>query len=260
MDSLEDDRYYSALNIEAERFANVVRETDLSRRVPTCPEWTFEQLTEHLGQAHRWVTAMVDQRTTSYLPPEEVDDIPLPSTSEECASWIRSGAARLSAMIREVGPDTPVWSWADDQRARFWLRRMVHETVVHRADAELAVGIAVRGEADLAADAVTERLELVSSPALAARHPELTELRGDGQTLHFHATDDGLGDAGEWLVRRTPDGVVWEHGHAKGDVAVRGAAVDLMLLITRRIPVDDPRVHVVGDRTLLDHWLEHTSV
>ncbi len=259
MASLEDDRYYSALNTEAERLANVVREADLSRQVPTCPEWTVGQLTEHVGQAHRWVTAMVDQRTTSYLPPEEVDDIPLPATSEECASWLRSGAARLSAVIREAGADAPVWTWSQDQRAGFWLRRMAHETAVHRADAELAVGITPTRAPDLAADAVTEWLEIVSSPAAAAHRPELAELRGDGQTLHFHATDDDLGEAGEWLVRRTPDGIAWEHGHVKGDVAVRGTAADLMLLITRRIPVDDARVQVVGDRALLDHWLEHTS-
>jgi hypothetical protein len=77
--------------------------------------------------------------------------------------------------------------------------------------------------------------------------------------LHFHATDEGLGDVGEWLVRRTPDGVVWEHGHGKGDVAVRGAAVNVMLLIMRRISPDDPRVEVIGDRALLDHWLKHTA-
>jgi hypothetical protein len=31
--------------------------------------------------------------------------------------------------------------------------------------------------------------------------------------MHFHATDDGLRDAGEWLIRCTPDGPLWEHGH-----------------------------------------------
>ncbi|MDQ3885713.1 MAG: maleylpyruvate isomerase family mycothiol-dependent enzyme [Actinomycetota bacterium] len=259
MASLEDDRYYSALDTEVQRLANAVGQADLSRRVPTCPEWTIAQLTEHVGRAHRWVTALVAQRATSYLPPEEVDDIPLPSTSLECSAWLRSGAFRLLTAIREAGTDTPVWSWADDQRVGFWLRRMVHETAVHRADAELALGGTVMREPDLAADAVTEWLEFVSSPTLVARRPQLAELRGDGQTLHFHATDDGLGEAGEWLVRRTPDGVAWEYGHGKGDVAVRGTAVNVMLLITRRIPPDDPRVEVIGDRELLDHWLEHTS-
>ena len=38
----------------------------------------------------------------------------------------------------------------------------------------------------------------------------------DGVTLHLHATDDGLGRAGEWLVRGAGGGVVWEHGHAQG--------------------------------------------
>jgi hypothetical protein len=39
------------------------------------------------------------------------------------------------------GPDEPAWTfWPDDQTCAFWFRRMAHETVVHRVDAELAAG------------------------------------------------------------------------------------------------------------------------
>ena len=75
--------------------------------------------------------------------------------------------------------------------------------------------------------------------------------------LHLHATDDGLGPAGEWLVRGTGGGIAWEHGHAKGDVAVRGPAADLVLALMRRRPSDS--VETIGDAALWEHWLARTG-
>jgi hypothetical protein len=135
---------------------------------------------------------------------------------------------------------------------------MAHETAVHRADAELSLGREFALAADLAADAVSEWLGLLSLPQAVEFRPELAELRGEGQILHLHSTDPGLGEAGEWIVRRTPSGPVWEHGHAKGDVAVRGAVVDLLLVLLRRVPPAQAPIEVLGDAAVLAHWLEHT--
>jgi hypothetical protein len=63
-----------------------------------------------------------------------------------------AGAARLAATVQQAGPDARVWTWADDQTAGFWLRRMVHETVIHRADAALAL----RRATEIASDGITE--------------------------------------------------------------------------------------------------------
>ena len=49
------------------------------------------------------------------------------------------------------------------------------------------------------------------------------------------------------------------HGHQKGDVAVRGLAVDLLLALLGRIPVNDERVEVVGDTALFEHWVRHVT-
>lgn len=246
MDALTSDRYHAALTADTERFAEVVGGADLATRVPTCPRWTLAQLAAHTGVAHRWVAAIVAERATRAVPEPASD---APSGPTELAAWLRDGAARLSAVLREAGVNTPVWSWSADHRAGFWLRRMANETLVHRVDAELAVGCSPVVAADAAADAVSEWFWLLAG--------EGAELRGDGETLHFHATDDGLGEAGEWLVHRTPDGVTWEHGHAKGDVAVRGSAAELMLVLARRAPVST--VTVFGDGALLDHWLSQTA-
>lgn len=161
--------------------------------------------------------------------------------------------------VREAGAETAVWSWTEEQTAGFWLRRMVHDTAVHRADAELAVGRPFEISAELAADGISEWLGLLSCPKLAAGSPAIGKLRGHGQTLHFHATDGGLGEAGEWMVRRTPSGVMWEHGHGKGDVALRGPAAELLLVITRRLPMSDPGIQVLGNEQLIATWLELTA-
>ena len=48
------------------------------------------------------------------------------------------------------------------------------------------------------------------------------------------------------------------YGHIKADVAVRGPASDLLLVLSRRRPLDAaPTLQLQGDRALLDHWIDH---
>lgn len=70
-------------------------------------------------------------------------------------------------------------------------------------------------------------------------------------TMHVHATDAD----GEWMVRVVDGRVVVEHGHAKGDVAVRGPASSLALLLWHRMPADDPSLERFGNTAVLDSWL-----
>jgi uncharacterized protein (TIGR03083 family) len=233
---------------------DVVSGADPALRVPTCPEWTLRDLVQHLGRAYYWAAAIVGSGTARPIPFEDVPDGDLPERTDHYSQWVRGGVTRMVDAIAAVGPEAAVWTWTDDRRAVFWLRRFTHETIVHRADAAIAVGRDYTVAPDLAGDAITESLELI--PALATYNPKLAQLAGTGQTLHFHATDL---DAGEWLVRRTPDGFTYEHGHAKADVAVRATAADLLLLLTRRTPTDAPGVEIFGDEALLAHWLAHTT-
>jgi hypothetical protein len=41
-------------------------------------------------------------------------------------------------------------------------------------------------------------------------------------------------------------------------VALRGAAVDLLLAVVRRVPVADTDIAVFGDAAVWETWLEHT--
>ncbi len=256
MTPLRNDRYLDALTVQSALFAEALTGAELQQRVPTCPDWTLHQLAEHVGQAHRWVTAIVTR--PALTPPEPTLGVAAPEEPAEISIWLRAGASELVDAIRAADPQTPVWNWADDHSVGFWARRMAHETAVHRADLELALGCEFVLEADLAADAISEWLGLLCLPRAVEMRPELAELRGDGQILHLHSTDPGLGEAGEWIVRRTPSGPVWEHGHTKGDVAVRGGAVDLMLVLMRRVPPGDAPIDMLGDTGVFEHWLDHT--
>ena len=100
---------------------------------------------------------------------------------------------------------------------------------MHRADAVLAVGGDFELPAELAADGVSEWINLATRAADLHRPPLQR-----GLTLHLHATDDGLGPTGEWTITHDEDGLNWSHDHTKGEAAVRGSAADLLLALTRR--------------------------
>lgn len=257
MAPLHSDRYLDSLTAQSALLAEALAGADLGLRVPTCPDWTLRQLVEHLGRAHRGAAGIVSRRITT-KPDFDPLSVPTPADADGLGTWLIDGAGELVEAIRSVGPETPVWTWADDHSAGFWARRMAHETAVHRADVELALGREFTLDADLAADAVSEWLSVLSLPQALEYRPEIAELRGDGQILHLHSTDPGLGEAGEWVVRRTPSGPVWEHGHSKGDVAVRGPVVSLLLVMMRRMSPSDASITVLGDAGVLEHWLEHT--
>lgn len=261
MTSLGDDRYDAELRAQTARFAAAVKDSDPAMPVPTCPAWTLGELTAHVGFGHRWASSIVERRAAGPVPHDQVEDVEVPKRADEQSAWLVAGARRLTDAVRESGPGASVWSWAEDKTAGFWLRRITHETLVHRIDAELAVvGRAAAVPSDLAADSVSDLLDMFRVLPRIDDFPALAGLRGNGQTLHFHATDPDLGSAGEWVVRRTPSGVQWEHRHSPGDVVVSGPARDLMLVLGRRANLDDSGLEVSGDQGLLAHWVEHSRL
>lgn len=134
---------------------------------------------------------------------------------------------------------------------------MAHETVIHRADATLAVGAEFTLDEEVALDALDEWMELGSLPQMFEFHPERRELLGPGRTLYFHATDTAA--ATGWLIDLTGDAIGWRRGHETAAVTVRGPLTDLLLVIYRRRPALGAGIEVLGDVQLLDFWLERVS-
>lgn len=253
MHAPEDDRFSAGLRGCTAELARII-DGDLDRPVPTCPGWTFRQLATHLGRGHRWAAQIVATRATAPVPMREVADGKLPEDPVRHASWLNAGADQVIEAVAAAGSDL-VWTMTGMRPASFWLRRRAHEAAVHLADAQLAAGRDVDLASDLAADGVGEWLGLIAAGTAGSAGA----LRGDGQSLHFHATDPGLPGAGEWLITRTSSGITVRHGHGHADVAVRGPAADLLLVLTRRLPPSTPGVEILGEQALLTHWLQNTS-
>jgi uncharacterized protein (TIGR03083 family) len=245
----------TALIDEHQAFADLVAAGDPAAPVPTCPGWTVQQLFRHVGRGVRWSAQMVSDQATEALDPRAVSDGKPPTDPAGASDWLMAGANRLLTAVDETGPDVPVWTFNGPRPAAWWIRRRLHEVVVHRADAAIAVGADFELDPALAADAISEWLELVV-PLSAADAPPLAA----GQSIHLHAHDEGLGEAGEWLISAAADGgLSWSHGHSKGSVAVRGAVTDLLLTITRRRAVAEADVEVIGDASVLQTWLDRTQ-
>ena len=246
------ERCYAEIEASTETLAGLVHGADLTRQVPTCPEWTLRQLATHVGRAQRWAAEIAGTRSEEFIPFRQVPDGRIPDDPALHAPWLRAGAARVIEAVREAGSDR-VWAFDGLRPASFWARRMAHETAVHRADAQITVGREPEFEPDLAADAIDEWLGFMSG--IGASDARVNALP-DGAVLHVHVADEGSG--GEWLVRREGNAVTVEPGHGKGDVAVRGPAGRLLLVLLRRVPPDDPQVEVLGDAALLTSWLAGT--
>ena len=248
---------YAAAFLEANRaFGEVIRSGDPSTPVPSCPEWTLEKLFRHVGRGDRWAAQIVIDRVEEYLDPRTVEGGKPPPDRDDAISWLHAGAQRLVDAVEQAGVETPVWTFLGPRPANWWIRRRLHEATVHRADATLALGRDYTLEPELAADAITEWLERVAAQAGSDGVPLPIE---HDHTLHLHATDPGLGDAGEWTIRADAGQISWSHDHGKGSVALRGAATDLLLALTRRVAVPDTDIAMFGDGAVWQHWLDHTA-
>ena len=259
------ERYGQALVDQTAQLAETARHAPVDAPVPTCPEWTLSQLVEHVGQTQHWVASIVEKRVSdpSQLPTSVAA---LPADQGAWGSWLAEGASQLAAACVDAGADAPVWNPAGDARSgtRFWLPRALAETIIHRADAAATAGVAYHLDAELAAGAITDHLAMMTSPGWAAQRPDSAgALRGSGQTLHLHASDEpSLGEAGEWLIERGAEGATWQHGHGDADVTVRGPATSLLLVLTRRRSISaglDDSLQASGDLDLLAHWIENTA-
>ncbi|WP_191876406.1 maleylpyruvate isomerase family mycothiol-dependent enzyme [Streptomyces filipinensis] len=263
MTVLAHDRYCDEIAHQVERLRTVVTSgADLSATVPTCPEWSLEDLVRHMGGALRWVDTLVRTRAQENVPPEQV---PLGGGPEERGDaaaldkWLAETGELVVGALREAGPDTAVWAWAGTMNSGFWARRMVHEITVHRADAVLTAGLPYEVAPDVAADAVDEWLQIVEWAQRNLPRDPAKDLRRPGSSIHLHATDADPALHAEWLIELGEEGVVWRRGHEKATVALRGPLTSLLLAFYRRLPLDSPGLEVLGEREVLEFWLERAT-
>ncbi|WP_329520068.1 maleylpyruvate isomerase family mycothiol-dependent enzyme [Spirillospora sp. NBC_01491] len=252
------DRYCDAAEVEIAAFAETVAAADLRAPVPTCPGWSMADLIRHLGGVYRWVGGMVRVVTPKRMGMRELG-VSFSQGPDDLRPWFAEGGRSLAEALRAADPDATMWAWGEGGRAGFWPRRMLHETTVHRCDAELALGREPAVPAEVAVDGVDEVLTILRTAVAFA--PKIENLRGDGEALAFTAPAAGA----RWIFTLLPDGYTWRREDAAGpgtrvQATVQGDAADLYLFLWGRRALGDPRLESSGDAALLARWSENSSI
>jgi uncharacterized protein (TIGR03083 family) len=232
MSFLGTEPYLDAIAVNAAALVDAAEVAGLDAPVPSCPDWVVADLLAHIGQVHRWAAANTTRDADAeFWSSREIDAPAAPAR----ADWVREGATALVTAL-DLDPETPAWTFGDfPSLVGFWQRRQAHETVMHRVDAQLAAGAVDAIDPTLAADGIDELLWLLPLRTWVQPDPTRTG------TAHLHCTDV----EGEWLLDFTPEGMRTERVHAKGDVAVRGTASDLLMWSSGRGSVEP--LEVFGD-------------
>lgn len=250
---MEPARLLDALLIEGRRLAAMPADA-LDAPVPAVPGWTLERVVRHTGKIHQWVAAVIEAGPQADLEQVAADLSGIPRGADCLPAYAESLTA-VHGALAALDPDEPVASFVGVTTARFWQRRQAHEVAVHRVDAADAVHgaggpVPESVDAALAADGIDEWARVFLAVRWNQRFgsfpPEI-----EGATVHIHGND--VPDT-EWLLTFADGSVEVEARHAKGDVALRGGAEELLLALWRRRPLDT--LDVVGDRSVAERLLD----
>jgi uncharacterized protein (TIGR03083 family) len=238
------DFWLAALREDAAAFRVAVAEAQTTAAVPSCPGWTIADLVAHLGGQYAFTTAHLLRGETS------APDLtrPAPPAGADPVRWWDEQSQALQATLEQLDADAPAWNWAPQSKTvAFWMRRMAHETAVHRWDAQFATITAEPIETKLALDGIAEILD---SWLPAGRGSGPASLVG---VVGLVATDAGH----EFFVRERPGGGVAlldtdtlldTEPHERA--VASGTASDIMLVLYGRLDVDV--LEIAGDARLLD--------
>ena len=235
----------------ADGFAILLAGGDLSAPVPSCPGWDLTRLAWHLGGVHRWARGAILEGHPDTPMPDG------PSGAPALTAWYREGAEALTATLHETDPATPCWTFGPRPRtAAFWFRRQDHETAMHAWDAAASQAGArpVYGTGDprQAADGVDEVAGFFFPRQVRLQRASPLEC-----SLAVECTDT----PGRWVL--AGDGAGPESARdAEADATVRGPAAALVLLLWRRVGLDNAGSNTVSldgseaaARTVLDAGL-----
>jgi len=234
---------------QADRFAAAVELGPLDAPIAACPGWDLERLTLHLGHIHRW--ARLAAATGTNPDPDGVPGPPDSSDAPALAQWLREGAVELAQVLASLDPDAPTWHpFPVPQVAGLWPRRQAQETLVHRWDAEAAVGAPGPIDPVLAVDGIDEYLT-VMLPRFLQRGRVLLP----GGALHLECIDTG--DA--WTASSSAEGELFVTGGVGEPVGTarhgiaRGGAEQLLLCVWGR--ADSAGLELDGDLDVARAWL-----
>ncbi|TFH17726.1 MAG: maleylpyruvate isomerase family mycothiol-dependent enzyme [Acidimicrobiales bacterium] len=252
----------SHLRTDAVRFLEVITDHGFDHAVPSCPGWKLGDLAWHLGGVWNFWGRVVAEEVTSVDVLRTWEETPRPSDTF-LVDWVMAAHTSLFSALAGAQPHQEVWTWTGANRDARWVeRRMTQETAVHRWDASNSVEVPYDIPVAVAADGIDEYLTWFAGRGAT---PDSTPVAG---TVHLHCTDteshvaEGADDrsavGGEWFVTNLgADGASFTREHAKGDVAIRGRANDLLLWLWKR---GAGPVEILGDAAVADRFRNYTDL
>lgn len=238
---LESTKAVHQLRADGAAIAAAARDAGLDAAVPSCPGWTVADLLGHLTTIYVGREVVVreglQERPTGVEPP-----------SGDPLEAFESSLAAMVATLRGSDLSREVWTFVGPRPAAWWARRMAQETVIHRADAELAAGrTPPRVDAIVAIDGIDEMLTVFVAEALTRYGPPVNgggPIGGSGQTVAVHTPDE------RWLVTLHDATVEVERGSsATADALIAGTPSHVLYHLWGRLPADE--VDVRGDDAAL---------
>jgi uncharacterized protein (TIGR03083 family) len=236
------------LRREAERFAEVVRQSPLQAHVPAYPDFTVHSLAAHIGRALRLFQGII---TTDGAAADgaEYQSVQVPD-GQEIADWVLAALDPLVRLLSEVPPDklVPFPHRSGERPAGLIAPLLSVEVGVHRWDVESVLGEHVPIPSDLAVQEV-ESVFANFVPRLAD-----SGVAAIGGTVWLRTTDTQAA----WSARVNQGRLVTQResdGPRDAAVAATGAAQDIALLVWKRALPPRPELEVTGSADVLKRFL-----
>jgi uncharacterized protein (TIGR03083 family) len=212
--------FLAAVRREHDAFAACLEDGDLSAPVPGCGPWTLYDLADHHGTGNLWAAAAITELHGNLDPPAA------PTDRAALLPWFRAAAATLDDALA-TNPDAEAWTIWPPRTVGFWRRRRAQESMVHRWDAQNALGRTEPLDRQLAGDGVAEVVEV-----MLPRQVKRGRAQPPDTAVRLTATDLGRS---------------WTLGPGDPVGGLSGRAEDLLLALWRRRGYDDASLTWTGD-------------
>ncbi|GIF22087.1 uncharacterized protein (TIGR03083 family) [Actinoplanes tereljensis] len=244
------DQFVESLRVDGRGLAEAADQAGLDAVVPTCPDWQIRDLLRHTGGVHRWAAAHVTQERVKPFTADEEEQFFAAPDDDALLDWFRHGHQALVGVLSAAEPTVDCWTFLPGAGSplEFWARRQAHETAVHRADAEAALGRLPQWDPRFAADGINELLR-----GFFARRPQ--RLATDPPvSIALCATDAEAA----WTIYLGPDGLRVVDADGPATLHLAGTASRLYLLLWNRTGTEGLDAH--GDVPVWDAWCSKAAV
>ncbi len=231
--AMEFSTFLDHVRADGERLGLVARD-HFAADVPPCPGWTVRDVVTHVSEVyeHKIACTLLGREPDPWPPAWPADRDPL--------DWLADAHGRLLSVLDERGAAAPSYTWwPADQTVGFWARRMAHETVIHRADAEIASEQSSPVDPALALDGIDEVLTIF----LAGDWSEAPDDRCHGQRIVVSSSGRG------WEVELRRDAVNVSKPGPAADAEIVGEPEAVLLWLWGRGSPE--RLTNAGDRQLV---------